>query len=212
MSPIRVQQTVFLQFNKHVPPDLNKVLVSLHGLKEERKVIADVPVAPKTSVSGDGSVLGFSFPFPSWCPIPIPILNNKCGNSRKHDHIFPRDDCIATCILAKYKNTVFFSPTSPTETIAFQSSILENKVGLLQGLLLPKKRRKPCVRLTSSRHCQSAFRKQMRGFLWSMCTRGSKCNSSCTRFHVKPKYRGWELPLGSFECLLYSYISFIFCF
>jgi len=64
MSPVRVEQTVFMELNKHVTPGLNKVLVSLHGLKKERKPNADAAVAAKNSVSGDKSVLGGPFPIP----------------------------------------------------------------------------------------------------------------------------------------------------
>ena len=73
MSPVRVELTVFLELNKHVIPGLNKVLVNLHGSKEERKANADATVAAKNSVSGDISVLS---QFPSLVtstPIPIPF-------------------------------------------------------------------------------------------------------------------------------------------
>ena len=53
MSSVRrVEQTVFLR-KKNLIPGLNKELLSLQGLKEERKANAD---AAKNSVSGDRSV------------------------------------------------------------------------------------------------------------------------------------------------------------
>ena len=54
MSTVRVKQTVFLILNISFPA-LIKVLVSLLGLKEKRKVNADAAVAVKNSVSGDRS-------------------------------------------------------------------------------------------------------------------------------------------------------------
>jgi len=44
---------VFLRLSKHHILGLNKVFLSLHGLKEERKANADAAVAAKNSVSGD---------------------------------------------------------------------------------------------------------------------------------------------------------------
>ena len=55
MSPVRVEQTVFLRLKKYLISGLNKVLVSLHGLKEERKANAGAAVAVNNSVSGDRS-------------------------------------------------------------------------------------------------------------------------------------------------------------
>ena len=57
MSLVRVELTLFLRLNKHTyNPGPNKVLVSLHGLKEEeRKVNADAAVAEANSVLGDKS-------------------------------------------------------------------------------------------------------------------------------------------------------------
>ena len=46
---------MFLRLNKHLIPGLNKVLVSLHGLKEEHKASFDSVVAANNSVSGDRS-------------------------------------------------------------------------------------------------------------------------------------------------------------
>ena len=46
---------MFLILNKHLISALNKVFLSLHRLKEERKANADVVVAAKNSVSGDRS-------------------------------------------------------------------------------------------------------------------------------------------------------------
>ena len=48
-----VEQTVFLRLSKHHIFGLNKVFLSLHGLKEEGKANADAAVAAKNSVSGD---------------------------------------------------------------------------------------------------------------------------------------------------------------
>ena len=55
MLSVRLEQTVFLKLNKHLIPGLNKVLVSLHGLKEDRKANVDAAVEVKNSVSGDKS-------------------------------------------------------------------------------------------------------------------------------------------------------------
>ena len=52
MSPVRVEQTLFLRLNKHLIPGLNMVLVSLLGFKEKHKASGDAAVAAKNSVSG----------------------------------------------------------------------------------------------------------------------------------------------------------------
>ena len=51
---------MFLRLSTHHIPGLNKVFLSLHGLKEERKANADAAVAAKNSVSGDRSSLVIS--------------------------------------------------------------------------------------------------------------------------------------------------------
>ena len=47
--------SLFVEQNNHLIHGLYKVLLSLHGLKEERKANADAAVAAKNSVSGDRS-------------------------------------------------------------------------------------------------------------------------------------------------------------